>query len=71
MGLRLDSEGRERFRGKGGVADRENGMGGSQGEGQFKLRSEDLSRFSVAGEQIPAKECAMCVNRLGQDCAEL
>lgn len=36
------------------------GTGGSQEEGQLKLRSEDLTRFSVAGEQIQAEECA-CV----------
>lgn len=32
------------------------------------LLKEDLSRFSVAGEQIEADECAMYVCTLGQDC---
>lgn len=39
------------------------GMGGSQEEGQFKFRSEGLTRFSVAGQQIQVEECAMCVSK--------
>lgn len=39
------------------------GMWGSQEEGQFKLGSEDLSRFSVAGQQTQVEECAMCVSK--------